>query len=214
MPEPSRGKVLALTSIDLAASLERILSGAGCELLSVETVSDLTQHLSATRFDAVLLDLTALDPQPDVLSEIGLAITDSKGRDPSSRTFVLALTHAGEPFEPATLPVDRWIAAQHQDRALREVEGAIASRLLREALDEVDRLRRAILLARHTAHELAQPLTTVLTRAQLLLGKTQEDDPHRRPIAIICQEADRLAQIVERFSQLKVMAGPRPPSTG
>ncbi len=77
---------------------------------------------------------------------------------------------------------------------------------------ESDRLRRALLHARETAHDLAQPLTTVLARSQLLLRKCPPDHPDHRALTIICREADRLAQIVERFQTLKEMA-PDPEET-
>ncbi len=88
---------------------------------------------------------------------------------------------------------------------------AIVEMVARESV-EIERLRRAVRHARDTAHDLAQPLTTVLARAQLLAGSVQPDSPHYRAVSIICKEAGRLAEIAENFNKLKEMA-PLPDSS-
>ena len=83
---------------------------------------------------------------------------------------------------------------------------------LEAALVEVERLRQTISFARTTAHDLAQPLTTILARSQLLMSAIKPGDPHYKAISIICAESERLAGVVERFSKLKEMAPePGPP---
>jgi len=71
---------------------------------------------------------------------------------------------------------------------------------------ENERLSRAVLFARQTAHDLAQPLTTILARAQLLRNRLKPEDPSYRAVSIICDEADRLARMVEEFQKLKEMS--------
>jgi len=72
--------------------------------------------------------------------------------------------------------------------------------------DEVQKLRKAVGFARKTAHDLAQPVTIISARSQLLLGRVPADDPNRRAIEIIAQEADRLVRLMEEFQSLKEMA--------
>lgn len=74
------------------------------------------------------------------------------------------------------------------------------------ALKEVERLRQAVAFARTTAHDLAQPLTTILARTQLLMNTIKPEDPHYRVVSIICAESERLANLTGEFSKLKEMA--------
>ena len=78
-----------------------------------------------------------------------------------------------------------------------------------ENADLLERLTRAVLHARKTAHDLAQPLTTILARSQMLLARLDPQDPHRNAVSVICQESDRLAQIVTGFQQLRELARPQ-----
>ena len=74
------------------------------------------------------------------------------------------------------------------------------------ALRDVERLQQTVAFARTTAHDLAQPLTTILARAQLLMSSMKPEDPHYRAVSIICTEAGRLAEAAGEFSKLKEMA--------
>ena len=74
------------------------------------------------------------------------------------------------------------------------------------ALREIQRLRQTVAFARTTAHDLAQPLTTILARAQLLMSSIKPDDPNYRAISVICTETERLASAVSEFGKLKEMA--------
>ena len=76
-------------------------------------------------------------------------------------------------------------ARSAEERETQIVEAALALRRLEEARGEVARLREAVLFARSTAHDLAQPLTTILARTQLLLRNLQPDDPSRRAVGIV-----------------------------
>jgi PAS domain S-box-containing protein len=57
-------------------------------------------------------------------------------------------------------------------------------------------------LAGAAAHELNQPLTSVIGYADMLRRKLQEDDPVRRPVDIICREADRMADILRKIAKI------------
>ena len=77
---------------------------------------------------------------------------------------------------------------------------------LNAALREIERLRETVAFARARAHDLAQPLTTILARSQLLMNAIKPEDPHYRAISIICAEAGRLASAAGEFNKLKEMA--------
>ena len=57
-------------------------------------------------------------------------------------------------------------------------------------------------LAGATAHELNQPLTSVMGYAELLLRKLPDDSPTRRGAEVIHREAERMAEIVRKIGKL------------
>jgi len=57
-------------------------------------------------------------------------------------------------------------------------------------------------LAGTTAHELNQPLTSVMGYAELLRKKMQPDDANFRAIDIILREAERMAEIVRKIGRI------------
>jgi PAS domain S-box-containing protein len=79
-------------------------------------------------------------------------------------------------------------------------------RLLYEARDQVfksEKARVAAELAGMAAHELNQPLTSVLGYAEMLRSRIAEDDPRlRRPIDTIFRQAERMAEIVRKIGRI------------
>ncbi len=57
-------------------------------------------------------------------------------------------------------------------------------------------------LAGAAAHELNQPLTSVMGYAELLRKKMSADDPHWRAVDIILREAGRMADIVKKIGKI------------
>lgn len=57
-------------------------------------------------------------------------------------------------------------------------------------------------LAGTTAHELNQPLTSVMGYAELLIKKAGEDSPLAHPLRVILQEAGRMAEIVRKIGKI------------
>ena len=63
-------------------------------------------------------------------------------------------------------------------------------------LEESERNAVIVALAGTAAHELNQPLTSVMGYAELLRRKLKESDFAYRPVDIIYREAERMAEIV------------------
>ena len=57
-------------------------------------------------------------------------------------------------------------------------------------------------LAGTTAHELNQPLTSVMGYAELLKKRMSPDDPHLRTVEIILRESERIAEIVRKIGKI------------
>jgi PAS domain S-box-containing protein len=73
----------------------------------------------------------------------------------------------------------------------------------RDQLTKAERARVAAELAGMAAHELNQPLTSVLGYAEMLKGRIAESDARlRRPIDTIFAQAERMAEIVRKIGRV------------
>ncbi len=57
-------------------------------------------------------------------------------------------------------------------------------------------------LAGAAAHELNQPLTSIRASAEMMLRRASEDDPNRKALGVILDEADRMAAQVKKIGQI------------
>ncbi len=57
-------------------------------------------------------------------------------------------------------------------------------------------------LAGTTAHELNQPLTSILGYSQLIKRRLPEDDPNQKSVDVIMSEAERMAEIVRKIGRI------------
>jgi len=71
-----------------------------------------------------------------------------------------------------------------------------------ERLEAAEKQAVIVELAGTAAHELNQPLTSVMGYAELLKRRLKEDDPSYRPIDIIYREAERMAEIVRKIGKI------------
>ncbi|WP_395852621.1 PAS domain S-box protein [Cystobacter fuscus] len=69
-------------------------------------------------------------------------------------------------------------------------------------LEESEKNAVIVALAGTTAHELNQPLTSVMGYAELLKRKLKEDDAAYKPVDIIYREAERMAEIVRKIGRI------------
>src|SRR5436305_12578050 len=75
-------------------------------------------------------------------------------------------------------------------------------RKTRERLEEAERAALVSELAGAAAHELNQPLTSVLGFSELLFRRTQENERGREELAAILREAERMALIVRKIGKI------------
>jgi signal transduction histidine kinase len=76
---------------------------------------------------------------------------------------------------------------------------------LSEAQEKLAHTERQALIAElagTAAHELNQPLTSVIAYSELLLRKTPETDPVHRAVTVISSEAHRMADIVRKIGKI------------
>lgn len=75
-------------------------------------------------------------------------------------------------------------------------------RKTRERLEQAEKAALVSELAGAAAHELNQPLTSVLGYSELLLRRTQENERGREELAAILREAGRMATIVRKIGKI------------
>ncbi len=85
-------------------------------------------------------------------------------------------------------------------RERRRIEEKLTQ--VQRKLQMTERQAVAIELAGAAAHELNQPLTSILGYAEMLKRRMDENDPGRKGIEVICRETERMAAIVKRIGQL------------
>jgi PAS domain S-box-containing protein len=69
-------------------------------------------------------------------------------------------------------------------------------------LEQSEKNAVIVALAGTAAHELNQPLTSVMGYAELLKRRLREGDPSYRPVDIIYREAERMAEIVRKIGKI------------
>jgi signal transduction histidine kinase len=75
-------------------------------------------------------------------------------------------------------------------------------RKTRELLEEAEKTALVSELAGAAAHELNQPLTSVLGFSELLFRRTRENEKGREELAAILREAERMAGIVKKIGKI------------
>ena len=93
-----------------------------------------------------------------------------------------------------------WLAVLVDQRERLSIEKRLSS--AEERLRESERQAMLAELAGAAAHELNQPLTSVLGYADLLRRKVPQGDPVYRTIDIIYREAERMAEIVKKIGRI------------
>lgn len=74
--------------------------------------------------------------------------------------------------------------------------------ITQERLEVTEKQALIAELAGTTAHELNQPLTSVMGYAELLKRKMGEDSPYGNSVGVIMQEAERMAEIVRKIGKI------------
>ncbi len=93
-----------------------------------------------------------------------------------------------------------WVAVLADQRERLSIERRLSS--AEEKLRESEKQAMIAELAGAAAHELNQPLTSVMGYADLLRRKLPESDPLFRSIDIIYREAERMAEIVKKIGRI------------
>ncbi len=215
LPQHERERLLALELRRTQALLERLIDSSpdavvACDLtgrvvLFNKAAEALTGHEAGEAIAELLAESLYPPGVPEELLERirssgpGLrvegypteVVTKAGGRVPVSVAASL-LEEDGEEMA--------WVAILVDQRERIDVEKRLAS--AEEKLKEREKQAMIAELAGAAAHELNQPLTSVMGYADLLRRRVPPDDPSARPIDIIYREAERMAEIVRKIGRI------------
>ncbi len=102
-------------------------------------------------------------------------------------------------FNPKT---DRWYECF--DKAIRWTDGRLVRLEVAQDVTErkqLEKIKDDLLSA--MSHEMRTPLTAISGFAELLEGEEEIPEQHRRHINIICREAEKLTELINRFLDIK-----------
>ena len=177
--------------------LEGILSGLGHACLCVAGGEELLALLAEQEVDLILCDLVM--PGMD-----GLEVLDRARRLKPEVPFIIITSYGSldSAVEALRQGADDYLAKPVEPELLAHRLAAVLSKRQLEASQrERAKLEAALATAGAAAHQINQPLTTLLATAQLL---QQSQDPERnlRYSRVIAEQSQRLGDIVHRLVNL------------
>jgi len=125
----------------------------------------------------------------------------TKDHDPVSFEFKAS----DEPFEPTLAVSAEGIYSSDQPQiegfvCTQGVARDITDRVKAEqALREAERVRVFTETAGAAAHEINQPLTVVMGTLQMMVADVGSDDPHRKQLERVLEQAEKISEIVKKM---------------
>lgn len=168
---------------------ERMLGFAAAELVGKATVFDLYPDGQAQE---IMERLRSAQTAEQELPPLRAEVVAKNGEVVPVLLSVALVAESGE--ETATVGVFRDL------RDELRVESELQK--TREQLEKAEKVALVSALAGAAAHELNQPLTSVLGFSELLFRRTRENDRGREELSAILREAERMAHIVKKIGKI------------
>ena len=168
---------------------ERMMGFTAAELVGKSTVLDLYPEGQAQQ---IMERLRTARTTGHELSPLRAEVVAKSGEVVPVLMSVALVAESGE--ETATVGVFRDL------RDELRVESELQK--TREQLEKAEKVALLSALAGAAAHELNQPLTSVLGFSELLLRRTREDDRGHEELGAILREAERMAYIVKKIGKI------------
>ncbi len=179
---------------------EILLFNTGAERIYGYEQADVIHHMHVTQLyppggaaEVMRLLRSPTHGGPGRLEQIRFEAVDKDGkRVPINLSAAMILDEMGKPYATVgifgdlreKLRVEERLAQAQEKLALSEKQALIAE------------------LAGTAAHELNQPLTSVMGYAELLLRKVADGTPEHRAATVIVKEAERMADIVRKIGKI------------
>ncbi len=214
-PQEEHERTLALELRRTQALLERLIDGSpdavvACDLTGrVVLFNKAAEALTGYRADQVLAGLEARHLyRPGVPQDLveRMRASGPALRVEGYRTEIIPRSGDPVPVVVAASLLEEqgdemaWVAIMVDQRERIDVEKRLAT--AEEKLKEREKQAMIAELAGAAAHELNQPLTSVLGYADLLRRKLPPGDASARSIEIIQREAERMAEIVRKIGRI------------
>lgn len=214
-PQEEHERALALELRRTQALLERLIDGSpdavvACDLTGrVVLFNKAAEALTGYRADQVLAGLEARHLyRPGVPEDLveRMRASGPALRVEGYRTEIIPRSGDPVPVVVAASLLEEqgdemaWVAIMVDQRERIDVEKRLAT--AEEKLKEREKQAMIAELAGAAAHELNQPLTSVLGYADLLRRKLPPGDASARSIEIIQREAERMAEIVRKIGRI------------
>lgn len=214
-PQEEHERTLALELRRTQALLERLIDGSpdavvACDLSGrVVLFNKAAEALTGYRADQAIASLEARHLyRPGVPKDLveRMRASGPALRVEGYRTEIIPRSGDPVPVVVAASLLEEqgdemaWVAIMVDQRERIDVEKRLAT--AEEKLKEREKQAMIAELAGAAAHELNQPLTSVLGYADLLRRKLPAGDASARPIEIIQREAERMAEIVRKIGRI------------
>ncbi|HEU4383758.1 MAG TPA: PAS domain S-box protein [Anaeromyxobacteraceae bacterium] len=215
LPREERERMLALELRRTQALLERLIDSSPDAVMAFDLTGRVVlfnkaaEALTGHQAGEAIASLTAQDLLPaGVTQEVVESIRASGAalRLEGYRTEIVQKAGERVPVTVAASLLEEegeemaWVAILADQRARIDVEKRLAN--AEEKLKEREKQAMIAELAGAAAHELNQPLTSVMGYAELLRRRVPADDANARPIEIIYREAERMAEIVRKIGRI------------
>lgn len=197
--------------------MEKLINSSVDAIVAADLKGDIilfnesAEHVLGYKAQDVIGKLTLRDLYPEGMSEKVMELLRSEefggiGRLEPTRTELKAkdgevvpvLLSAALIYEGETPVASVGIFSDLRERTRLEAKLTQAQARLQEA----EKQAVIVELAGTAAHELNQPLTSVMGYAELLKRKLKEEDAAWKPVDIIYREAERMAEIVRKIGRI------------
>lgn len=172
-----------------------ILFNKGAEEICGYTAAEAREHLNVRELYAKGVARDVMTRLREAHGRLGVSRQEivTKGGERVPVNMTASIVYEGG-REVATVGIFTDLRAWMQlERRLSETE---------DRLEESEKNAVIVALAGTAAHELNQPLTSVMGYAELLRRKLKETDYAYRPVDIIYREAERMAEIVRKIGKI------------
>ena len=151
--------------------------------------------------DLILTDL--MMPEGD-----GNAVVEMIRKDDAlTRTPIIMLTARSDVADVVRgldQGADDYVAKPfHLQELMARVSALLRMRDLQDRAMEAERLKALLELAGAAAHEINQPLTVIVGYADLMLRRSQEQDPFRPFLRAILENATQIAGTLKKFQTIR-----------
>ncbi len=186
---------------DIRRLIQKRLEAAGHEVTAASGGHEGIELARKSPPDLILTDLMMPDGDGNAV------VAAVRGDATLTRTPIVMLTARSDVkdvVQGLEQGADDYIAKPfHLQELMARVLALLRMRDLQEQAVEAERLKALLELAGAAAHEINQPLTVIVGYADLMLRRSQEEDPSRPMLRAILDNATQIAGTLKKFQAIR-----------